>query len=142
MNASLIMVLYVLFLLCHLHFPWYTINLLFVKNPSEELLKYSREYLIVFTLFSPFTLFLLVARNAFQAMQYHFFPLLGGFLESVARITCYFLVPTLGYLALLSAVASAWFTSALVLTIALLIHLYRKKSSDIESKDQVFKYSH
>lgn len=143
LNASLIIgAICVVFAMSFAFFLGTPLTYLFVKNPSEELLKYSREYLIMFTLFSPFTLFLLVARNAFQAMQYHFFPLLGGFLESVARITCYFLVPTLGYLALLSAVASAWFTSALVLTIALLIHLYRKKSSDIESKDQVFKYSH
>ncbi len=114
---------------------------LFVANPSQELLSYSNQYLIMFTMFCPSILVLLISRNALQAMGYHVFPLIGALLETISRIVAFLFVPTQGFKAMLASSASAWTTAGIALSIALIIHLFRKKPSDIKPEDQMFQYA-
>lgn len=99
----------------------------FVNNPSEELIAYTMRYLWMFAFFSVSLMIIFVSRNAFQGMGKHFFPLIGGGIETVVRILAVILIiPQLGFNGLLTTTASAWTLAAIALFVSLVIYIYKK----------------
>lgn len=103
---------------------------LFVSGEATEILRYSKEYLTITSIFYPFLGILFVLRNALQGMGEALIPMLGGAGELVARLVVAFTLPkVIGFTGICLASPIAW-----ILAIIPLIWKYVRMTRNISVK--------
>lgn len=90
--------------------------MLFIENPSAEIIGYTQEVLNYSAVFMIFLGFIFVYRNVLQGMGESFVPMMAGFYELAARSVVAFILPKfIGFTGICLADPIAWITAAVPL---------------------------
>ena len=90
--------------------------MMFIENPSDEIIRYTQEVLNYSALFMIFLGFIFVYRNVLQGMGESFVPMMAGIYELVARSLVVFILPKyIGFAGICLADPIAWIAAALPL---------------------------
>lgn len=90
--------------------------MLFIENPSAEIIGYTQEVLNYSAVFMIFLGFIFVYRNVLQGMGESFVPMMAGFYELAARSVVAFILPKLiGFTGICLADPIAWIAAAVPL---------------------------
>ena len=88
------------------------------KNPSEEIFRYGREYLLVLGIFYPFLYTLYIMRAALQGLGNTVVPMISSFGQSVMRVLCALVITGfIGYSGIYYGEITAWLLANLILVI-------------------------
>lgn len=90
--------------------------MLFIENPSAEIIGYTQEVLNYSAVFMIFLGFIFVYRNVLQGMGESFVPMMAGFYELAARSVVAFILPKfIGFTGICLADPIAWIAAAVPL---------------------------
>ena len=90
--------------------------MMFIENPSDEIIRYTQEVLNYSALFMIFLGFIFVYRNVLQGMGESFVPMMAGIYELVARSLVVFILPKyIGFAGICLSDPIAWIAAALPL---------------------------
>lgn len=90
--------------------------MLFIENPSAEIIGYTQEVLNYSAVFMIFLGFIFVYRNVLQGMGESFVPMMAGFYELIARSVVAFILPKfIGFTGICLADPIAWIAAAVPL---------------------------
>ena len=90
--------------------------MMFIENPSDEIIRYTQEVLNYSALFMIFLGFIFVYRNVLQGMGESFVPMMAGIYELIARSLVVFILPKyIGFAGICLSDPIAWIAAALPL---------------------------
>ena len=98
--------------------------MMFIENPSDEIIRYTQEVLNYSALFMIFLGFIFVYRNVLQGMGESFVPMMAGFFELAARATVAFTLPkVIGFTGICLSDPIAWISAAVPLMLTYYIKM-------------------
>lgn len=99
---------------------------LFVKNPTEEVLRCAKRYLFICMWFYPFLAMIMIFRNTLQGLGRGLVPMLSGIEEMGTRVIVIMLLAgRIGYTGICCAEPVTWGCTAILLMIAYFVYEHK-----------------